>query len=124
VPLLYFMTDTTRRSPVVRKEARPHLDFDDSAVSYNLLTPDMAHKMEVVEGSLEPGTGNIVRKLSIPTEEFILVLSGSLAVCVNDERHVLKPGDSIYFEGQQLSEISCESTEKVTWISVITPPVF
>jgi transcriptional regulator with XRE-family HTH domain len=124
VPLLYFMTDTTKRSPVVRKDARPHLDFDESAVSYKLLTPDMSHKMEVIEGSLEAGTGNIVRKLSIPTEEFILVLSGVLAVCVNDERHILNPGDCIYFEGEQLTEISCESAEKVSWISVITPPVF
>jgi transcriptional regulator with XRE-family HTH domain len=124
VPLPFFMQDTSRQSRVVRRDARPHLDLQGHAVTYDMLTPDLSHKMEAIIGSLEPGTGNIMLKLKVPTEEFILVLSGALKVVLGEEHYVLETGDSVYFEGQALKELSCASPEKVTWISVITPPVF
>jgi quercetin dioxygenase-like cupin family protein len=124
VPLPFFMQDSSRQSRVVRRDARPHLDLQGHAVAYDMLTPDLSHKMEAIIGSLEPGTGNIMVRLRVPTEEFILVLSGVLKVVVEDDQYILETGDSVYFEGQGLKEISCASANKVTWISVITPPVF
>jgi transcriptional regulator with XRE-family HTH domain len=124
VPLLFFLSDTSKRSPLVRANARPHIDLEHSSVSYELLTPDTSRKLEVVCGTLEACTGNVVRPLSVPTEEFIMVLSGSLQVGIDEETYVLNTGDSIYFDGPSLKELSCVSDEKVTWISVITPPVF
>lgn len=124
VPLPFFMQETSHQKRVVRHDARPHLDLEGHAVSYDMLTPDLSHKMEAVIGSLEPGTGNIMLRLKVPTEELILVLSGALKVVIEEEQYILNPGDSVYFEGQSLKEISCASAEKVTWISVITPPVF
>jgi transcriptional regulator with XRE-family HTH domain len=124
VPLLFFLSDTSKRSPVVRVEARPHVDLENSSVSYQLLTPDIAHKMEALSGTLENCTPNVVRSLSVPTEEFILVLSGCLRVRLEEETYILNPGDTIYFEGPHLKELSCASDEKVNWVSVITPPVF
>lgn len=124
VPLLFFLTDDSKKSPVMRKYARPRLEFENLSVTYEMLTPDLSHKMEAVIGSLECGTGNVVRPLKIPTEEIILVLSGSLKVGLLDESYILNEGDSIYFEGSQLKELSCASEQKTVWISVITPPVF
>ena len=124
VPLLFFLTDTANRSRVVRANERARIDLEHSAISYQLLTPDIAHKMEVISGTLEPGSGNIVRQLRTPTEELILVLEGVLLVRIEDEKYILNPGDTIYFEGQHLKEISCASDGSVTWISAITPPVF
>jgi transcriptional regulator with XRE-family HTH domain len=124
VPLLFLLSDTSKRSPVVRADARPRIDLEQSAVSYQMLTPGLEHKMEAFCGTLEANSGNVVRPLSVPTEEFIFVLSGSLRVCLDEEEYMLNPGDSIYFEGARLHELSCASNEKVNWISVITPPVF
>lgn len=124
VPLLFFLTDTSKRSPVVRVNARPHIDLEHSAVSYQMLVPDLEHKMEAVCGTLEPGFENVVRPLRVPTEELIIVLSGKLLVGIDDEKYTLSTGDTIYFEGQHLKELSCVSNEKAVWISVITPPVF
>ncbi len=124
VPLLYFLSNTSDRPPVVRSNSRGHIDLEDSAVFYQLLTPDISHKMEAVLGSLEFCSGNVVRSLSVPTEEFVMVLSGSLKVVLENEIYILEPGDTIYFEGEQLRDLSCASEEKVTWVSVITPPVF
>ena len=64
----------------------------------------------------------MVRPLKVPTEEIILVLSGALKVSLQEAEYVLKEGDSIYFEGAQLTGLSCAGDEKAEWVSMITPP--
>jgi len=124
VPLLFFLTDNSKKSPVVRRNARPRMELESQNVTYEMLTPDLSHKMEAVIGSVECGTGNVVRPLKIPTEEIILVLSGSLKVGLQGEEYILNEGDSIYCEGSQLTELSCASEKKAVWVSIITPPIF
>lgn len=115
-------------SPVVRAGERPQLIFPDSGVTYELLTPSLTHKMEVIGGHLAPGVPNVARALREPTEEWIYVLSGILAVELETprglEHYELAAGDAIYFEGRALRRLSCASETDVRWISVITPPVF
>ncbi len=93
VPLLFFLSDTSKRSPVVRSDSRPHIDLDNSSVRYQMLTTYLEHKMEAFCGVMEPSSGNVMRPLSVPTEEFIFVLSGSLEVTVEEEKYILNPGD-------------------------------
>ncbi len=124
VPLLFLLSDTSRQSPVVRADSRPRMDLENSTVQYQILTPNLDHKMEAFCGTVDSDSSNIVRPLSVPTEELILVQSGSLRVRLDQGEYILNAGDTIYFEGRQLREIACASSEKATWISVITPPVF
>lgn len=125
VQLLYFLAeDFSPKSPVVRAGARPALQLGNSEVSYELLTPGLTGKFEVIQGHLKPGTENIVRPLSVQTEELIMVLRGCLLVGLETQDYTLNPGDTIYFEGSMLRKLMCASPDEVTWISVITPPVF
>jgi transcriptional regulator with XRE-family HTH domain len=124
VPLLFFLSEDQHKSRVVRAQNRPEMTFSDSTIVYELLTPDLSGKFEVVSGILKPGTENIVRRLSVDTEEFIIVIEGSLLVGLVDEDFVLNSGDTIYFDGSALRRLTCASSEEVRWISVITPPVF
>jgi transcriptional regulator with XRE-family HTH domain len=124
VSLPFFLSDTTKCSPIVRADARVNISLKNFAVRYQLLTPDIAHKMQAILGTLESCNGNTFRSLPVPTEEFIIILSGSLRIVLDETQHTLNAGDTIYFEGPQLKELSCASEEKVTWISIITPPVF
>jgi transcriptional regulator with XRE-family HTH domain len=130
ISLLYFLDDAQLLSapqhiPVVRAGRRLKFSSPDSVVEYELLTPDLSHKMEVICGRVKPGSGNVVRHLREPTEEWIYVLSGALQVRLQVEEYVLGPGDSIYFEGTQLRALECASQdEDVVWISVFTPAVF
>jgi transcriptional regulator with XRE-family HTH domain len=124
VPLLFFLADDQHKSKVVRSNRRPEMTFSDSNIVYELLTPDLSGKFEVVGGHLKPGLENIVRRLSVETEEFIIVLEGSLLVGLEEEEHVLHTGDTIYFNGSSLRRLTCASHGEVRWISVITPPVF
>jgi DNA-binding XRE family transcriptional regulator len=138
VSVLYFLSDghpdqalvpetqapLLKYDPVVRSKFRPKLVLPVSGVSYELLSPYLARKMEAFSGRLAPGTGNVARRLREPTEEFIYVLSGALLVGLDGGEHTLCAGDSIYFDGLSLQKLACASDEEVTWISVITPPVF
>lgn len=139
VSILYFLSDHIQPQPkargaknksltyvpVVRADARSQLTLPVSGVTYQLLTPDLAHKMEAICGRLAPGTGNVARRLREPTEEFIYVLAGALCVGLDSGEQVLCSGDSIYFSGAKLNKLACASPkEDAVWISVITPPVF
>jgi transcriptional regulator with XRE-family HTH domain len=133
VPILHLLSDSQtdnakpsnpKHNPVVRADHRSRLSLPDSHVTYELLTPDLARKMEVFTGRLAPGNENVARPLREPTEECIYVLSGALCVGLDAGEYILHPGDTIYFEGAALKKLACASQEEVTWISVITPPVF
>ncbi|MAT41240.1 MAG: hypothetical protein CL609_02785 [Anaerolineaceae bacterium] len=115
----------TEYSPVVRAGCRPRLILPPSGVEYQLLVPDLSHKLEAVIGRLSPGTANVARKLREETEEFIYVLSGELLIELEGQEYVLRPGDSINFPGEKLTKLACASLDReASWISVITPPVF
>lgn len=125
VSMLHFLDEGPKHNPVVRAENRSRLTLAGSKVSYELLVPDLSRKMEVFQGRVGPGKGNFARKLREPTEECILVLSGTLIVGLEADEYTLGPGDSIYFEGSSLVKLeSGEEDEETTWLSVITPPVF
>ena len=117
--------NAARYSPVVRAGSRPQLTLPNADVVYELLSNDLARKMEATIGHLGPGQAYKARRLREPTEEMILVLSGSLEIRLGEERCFLYPGDSVYFEGEDLKELACASrSEGVTWLSVMTPPMF
>ena len=112
-------------SPIVRANSRAQLVFPDSGVNYQMLMKDLNRSMEAIYGRISPGKGNVARRLRKQTEEFIFVVSGKLQLGLKDKKYVLSPGDSIYFDGYDLNEISCASEDQdAIWISVITPPVF
>lgn len=124
VPIFQFLIDSREKSPVVRKGERLQLKLPHSKLTYELLTPDLNRKMEVLLAELEPGDSNIAMPLSQPTQECIYVLQGKLEVRLEDSSYILEAGDSIYFEGVLLRELRSVGEEKLIFVSAITPPVF
>ncbi len=124
VPMLYFLAERPNPSPVVRVGERSQIELDESSVTYEMLSPDLSGKFVTIQGFLKPGNENIVRPLSVETEEMVLVLEGKLLVGIEDEEFILESGDTITFNGKSLTKMTCVSDLAVRWISVITPPVF
>lgn len=118
------LNDHAPGGPVVRASQRPKYSLPDRRVTYEILVPHLSGKLEAFIGRAEPGTGNVARRLREPTEEFIQVLAGELKVGLATGEYQLGVGDSIYFEGASLTELSCTSAGEVVWLSVITPPIF
>ena len=127
VSILHFLADeetAAQPDPVVRKNKRKILSLPASKLEYELLTPDLARKMEMFIGCLEPATQNVAFSLRHPTEECLLVLEGRICIELADDRYELEQGDSIYFEGRDFVNLYALGDQPARFISAITPAVF
>ena len=126
VSLMHFLSEEEpqRTDPVVRKDKRKILSLPTSKLEYELLTPDLARKMEVFIGRLDPTQKNVAFSLRHPTEECLLVLEGRICVELEDGRYELNEGDSIYFEGRKFVNLYAIGEKPAKFISAITPAVF
>ncbi len=88
-----------------------------------LVTTAQKNAMEPILLTLETGGKSPVQNPH-EGEEFGYVLSGTLTLCLGEERHKVKKGDSFYFRpsGQHWLENNGKITVRVLWIS--TPPSF
>ncbi|NWF70011.1 MAG: helix-turn-helix transcriptional regulator [Chloroflexi bacterium] len=124
VPTFYFFLEEDNLSPVVRRHERRKLTLPKSNLTYELLTPNLSRKMEIILAELKPGRGEVQLVYHSNTEECILVLEGQLEVRIAGETYVLEAGDSVYFEGALLQKIAQRGDKTVRYLSVITPPIF
>jgi transcriptional regulator with XRE-family HTH domain len=124
VPMLHFLDSESVMTPVVRKDDRKKLQLPHSKVAYELLTPDLNRKMELLLAIIEPSDEAVAQPLSQPTEEWIFVLEGRLHVQLDDAGYDLEVGDSIYFEGPRLRSLRPIGEERAVFVSAMTPAVF
>jgi len=123
VPTLYFLLESDQPKPVVRHSERRKITLP-SDISYELLTPDVNRKMEMLLAELDSREGEIPLTHYHHTEEFIFALSGKPEIRVDCETYELEKGDAIYFEGATLQRIAARGEQTVRYLSVITPPIF
>lgn len=124
VPMFYFLMDNKVHRGIVRKEDRKRLNFSNSSLTYELLSPDLNHEMEVVQVTLKPNSSTYEEPISHKGEEFILILAGTMEIQIVDESFILEEGDSIYFMGSIPHKTTNISQENLVFISAITPPNF
>jgi transcriptional regulator with XRE-family HTH domain len=110
---------------VVRANLRKRFQLPGSNIGYDLLTPDLRRRIEVLFVRAEPGehTGD-EPMVNIPGEKFGLVLKGSLEITVSDELFVLHEGDTICHPADVPHSWRCVGDETSELIWVITPPSF
>ncbi|MGE5485344.1 MAG: helix-turn-helix domain-containing protein [Ignavibacteriales bacterium] len=124
VPIFYFLLDSMEESPVVRHNARKVLRLPESHMAYELLSPDLNRKMEVVIGNLAPGAATCDVPLTHPGEECIIVLEGSADIELGMETHHLQRGDSAYYFCSLPHKLTNVGAGTLQFIMVITPPTF
>jgi len=123
--LLFMAANAAEANPVVRHHARRHLNLSNGHIRYEILTPTLNRKMVLFHARVTAEDGNIVvGPLAEPTEECLVMLSGQLNIVLSGQTYQLEAGDSIYFEGRNLSAIYVPGEGEATYISAITPPVF
>ena len=124
VPVFYFLLEQEGPSPVVRRDQRRQLSLPEANITYQLLTPNVDRKMEVILAELDPNDGEVPLVHYQHTEECIFVLEGKLDVTLGNEVHRLEAGDSIYFDGPMLQHLKAQGDKQVSYLSIITPPIF
>jgi transcriptional regulator with XRE-family HTH domain len=124
VAVFYFLMTEDEKKVVVRKEERQILNFPDSHMSYQLLSPDLNRQMEMFMGELEPGAMTCDAPLAHPGEEVTYVLKGKMWIQIGEDEYTLEEGDTIYYFGSIPHKIVNVGEENLIFISTITPPLF
>jgi len=85
---------------VIRAGERLYFKDPESGFERSVLSPaHLDNGVEVVLHRIPPGrSSGPLPPYSVPTEKYIVVHEGQLTVYVDNKPHVLKAGDSMYFE--------------------------
>lgn len=124
VAIFYFLMNDEEKKAVVRKNERQRLDFHNSHMTYELLSPDLNRQMEMLMGELEPGAVTCEDPLPHPGEEVTYVIKGKMLIKIGNDSHILEEGDTIYYLGSIPHQIKNIGNENLNFISTITPPLF
>ena len=120
---IFFFSQTNSENPVVRRDQRVKVTFPASKVTCELLVPNLRNRLEVFIGHAHPSAGNIARTPKADSEECLYLMKGRLRVQLVDQTYELGEGDSIYFHGVNVREITALGKRDAVYISIITPPI-
>ncbi|MEU7765445.1 XRE family transcriptional regulator [Nocardia sp. NPDC049190] len=124
IPLFSLFQDGDDQTvAVIRHDDRYRISSPHHAITYTRASPGGA-KLEVLEGSLEPGAVSSDSLRSHPSEECVVVLSGRLTIEVGDQTHLIKTGDSCYFDSHIPHRFRNEGRTTVRFMISVTPPSY
>ena len=122
----YFISgDEDRAYTIVRKSDRKVVSRYDSkkgeyyGYGYESLAPHKKNRhMEPFLVSLDPAETEDERSTH-DGQEFIYVLEGAMEVRLEDEIHILHPGDAIYYDSTVPHLVKCHGQEKTRILAVL-----
>ena len=86
------------KGEVVRRDARPRINFGGRKMTEYLLTPAGEKRVQAILSDIEPGGGSMKEPYALPAGvEFVLILAGQLQVTVAGEEVTLEEGDALTF---------------------------
>ena len=86
------------KGEVVRRDARPRINFGGRKMTEYLLTPAGEKRVQAILSDIEPGGGSMNEPYALPAGvEFVLILAGKLQVTVAGEEVTLEEGDALTF---------------------------
>lgn len=111
------------RAMVIRAGERKRLGLTPSLV-YELLTPDLQHRIEFVWVEFGPGEEGPQEPFTHEGEEQMVVIEGEMHFWVDGEEFVLGKGDCITIDSSLPHRAANRSTRPAIVIAAITPPSF
>ncbi len=124
VPIFYFLIDNGEQRALVRRNERKILQFPESHLTFELLSPDLSKQIEMIRIRLEPGASTCTVPLSHQGEECTLVLEGTMEIQIGEEIFILEKGDTIYYIASIPHKITSVGKDDLIVISAITPSNF
>jgi len=124
VPVAAFFEAPKPRVAVVRSRARKKLVMPHSGIEYQLLTPGLDWRVELLYARVAPLQCGAREPYSHAGEETIFVFKGSLAVVLDGETYLLEEGDSISFEATIPHRFYNPEDREAIIVSAISPPTF
>lgn len=110
---------------VVRAAKRKRIALPGSNVVYDLLTPDMKRKLEVMYMRVSRGKNSGEEPmLDTPGEKLCIVMKGVLELRVGEEVFRLEQGDSLYYPAHVPHSWKAIEGDSIEVIWILTPPSF
>lgn len=111
------------KAQVVRADRRKRLGMTPS-LTYQLLSPDLQHRIELVWVEFGPGEEGPFEPFTHAGEEQMVVISGEMHVWIDGEEWRLGTGDAITFDSALPHRAINHGSEPAVVIAAITPPSF
>lgn len=122
--LIQGAADNRPRSAVVRAADRMRLQFGSEGLVYELLTPDLHGRLEMLQTRVPAGFANLIDPFSHEGEECVLILEGALHVTLAGETHELASGDAITYDASQPHAWENRTQHEALIVGAVTPPSF
>jgi len=114
-----------REVAVVRAGKRKRIALPGSNVVYDLMTPDMKRKLEVMYMHVSQGKNSGEEPmLDSPGEKLCIVMKGVLELCVGEEVYRLEQGDTLYYPADVPHSWRAVAGDSIEVIWILTPPSF
>jgi transcriptional regulator with XRE-family HTH domain len=110
---------------VVRAGKRKRIALPGSNVVYDLMTPDMKRKLEVMYMRVSRGKSSGEEPmLDSPGEKLCIVMKGVLELRVGEEVYRLEQGDTLYYPAHVPHSWQAIDGDSIEVIWILTPPSF
>ena len=109
---------------VVRKDDRTSFKFGSEGLVYELLTPSLRGRLEMLQTTVPPGFTNEDDPFQHEGEECVLLLAGELSVDIGGERHTLGAGDAVTYDSGRPHWWQNATDEPALIVGAVTPPSF
>lgn len=116
--------DRPDRGGVVRAAERTRLQFGSEGLVYELLTPDLHGRLEMLQTRIPAGFDNLTNPFRHDGEECVLILEGQLHVTLAGQTHELAAGDAITYDASQLHAWENRTEKEALIVGAVTPPSF
>jgi transcriptional regulator with XRE-family HTH domain len=120
----FFLPADTPAASVVRRGDRKTVGLARSGARYELLTPSLQGRLEVMEVTMDPGQASAPERISHPGEECLVIISGQGVLELGDDVVDLEPGDAVTFQASLPHLLRNAGQQPLSAISAITPPSF
>lgn len=123
VPLFsLFEESETDDVAVIRREARMRIQTP-GGIQYSRISAGRG-RLEVLQGTLAPGTASASEPWSHPSEECVVVITGKLVVEVAGAERELNVGDSAQFDSRLPHRYVNPHRRPTEFIISVTPPSY
>ena len=110
---------------LVRAGKRKRIALPGSNVVYDLMTPDMKRKLEVMHMRVSKGENSGEEPmLDSPREKLCMVMKGILELRVGQEVYQLEEGDTLYYPAHVPHSWKAIDGDSIEVIWILTPPSF
>jgi len=125
VPIGFLFEQTGKEGfAIVKRHERKQLYMPSSNLRYQLLSPDLNRKIEMILIVLEPGQVQEKMTISHEGEECGYVISGQLGIIYGDSEYVLSEGDSVYYDSRIPHRFFNPGEVQSISVWAMTPPSF